>query len=40
MVQGVIPVRAVGVRKNKKINMRSSGNCIFHVYGEEQSPLN
>jgi hypothetical protein len=40
MVQVAIPVRAVGVRKNKKkVNMRSSGNCIFHVYGE-QTPLN
>jgi hypothetical protein len=27
-------VRAVGVRENKKkVNMRSSGNCVFHTYG-------
>jgi hypothetical protein len=38
MVQVDIPVRIVGVQKNKKknkVNMRSSGNCIFHSYGEQ-----
>jgi hypothetical protein len=39
MVQMAIAVRAVGVRKNKKKKVNTSGNCIFHVYGE-QTPLN
>jgi hypothetical protein len=39
MVQVAIPLWAVGVRKKKEVKMRSSGNCIFHVYGEE-APLN
>jgi hypothetical protein len=38
MVQLAIPVRAVGVSKNKK-KVNTFGNCIFHVYGE-QTPLN
>jgi hypothetical protein len=38
MVQLAIPVRAVGVSKNKK-KANTCGNCIFHVYGE-QTPLN
>jgi hypothetical protein len=39
MVQVAVLVWAVGVRNNKmqKVNMRSSGNCIFHEYWE-QSP--
>jgi hypothetical protein len=37
-VQVAIPVRAVGVSKNKKKG-KHFGNCIFHVYGE-QTPLN
>jgi hypothetical protein len=40
MVQLAIPVRAVGVSKNKmKKRVSTFGNCIFHVYGE-QTPLN
>jgi hypothetical protein len=40
MVQVPIPVQAVGVRKNKKrVNMRSSSNCILHI-NSEQNPLN
>jgi hypothetical protein len=39
MVQVTIPVRAVGVSKNKKKMVNTFGNCIFHVYGE-QTPLN
>jgi hypothetical protein len=38
MVQVAIPVRAVGVSKNRK-KVNTFGNCIFHVYGE-QTPLN
>ena len=38
MVQVAIPVRAVGVSKNKK-KVNTFSNCIFHVYGE-QTPLN
>jgi hypothetical protein len=39
MVQVAFPVRAVGFRKNRKIEINTSGNCIFHAYGE-QTPLN
>jgi hypothetical protein len=35
MVQLAIPVRAVGVSKNKKSKVNTFGNCIFHVYGEQ-----
>jgi hypothetical protein len=38
MVQLAIPVRAVGVSKNKK-KVNTFGNSIFHIYGE-QAPLN
>jgi hypothetical protein len=38
MVQVDVAVRAVGLPKNKK-RVNTSGNCIFHVYGE-QTPLN
>jgi hypothetical protein len=34
MVQVAIPVRAVGLPENKK-KVNTSGNCIFHVYGEQ-----
>jgi hypothetical protein len=36
MVQLAIPVRAVGLSKNKK-KVNTVGNCIFHVYGEQIS---
>jgi hypothetical protein len=39
MVQVSSPVRAVGFRKNEQRKANTSGNCIFHVYGE-QTPLN
>jgi hypothetical protein len=39
MVQVAIPVRAVDLPKNKQKEVNTSGNCIFHVYGE-QTPLN
>jgi hypothetical protein len=38
MVQVSFAVRAVGFPKNKK-KVNTSGNCIFHVCGE-QTPLN
>jgi hypothetical protein len=34
----LFPFGAVGVRKNKE-KVNTSGNCIFHAYGE-QTPLN
>jgi hypothetical protein len=39
MVQVAIPVRGAGFRKNNKKLVNISGNCIFHVDGE-QTPQN